>query len=336
MKRPRNQIRFAVSETNSAVALMPNSKPETSEPLSGKSLAILLTTVMLWGANSVAVSFSVDSLPPVAVAGVRFAMGTVVLFFWCLFERTSFRVSKLELWMSFVTGFLLFAQISTFNIGVKLSNSTHGAMLVNTFIFFVAAIEHLMGTDRLNGRRTFGLVIAAAGVLLVMQTRGENAELRAFLIGDLLLLLSAILLAIRIVYIRFVVQRMLPSKLMFWHGVFGVAMFAATSFATESYQEAKFTRNATFGLLYQGFIVAGLCFVLHASLLKKHSASQVSVFSFATPVFAVFFSVILRDEPFTIFVVIGACAVALGIWLVTKTPNRKSQSQIQKSGKATD
>ncbi|MCA9216694.1 MAG: DMT family transporter [Planctomycetales bacterium] len=297
---------------------MTNSETEPPhQPLSAASTAILVAVVMLWGANSVAVNYSVDSLPPVAVAGLRFAMGTFVLFFWCLIERTSFRITRQEAWMSLDTGCFLFTQISTFNIGVKLSNSTHGAMLVNTFVFFVAAIEHFAGADRLNARRMIGLVLAAVGVVLVMQTRETDSHPEDFLRGDALLILSAILLAIRVVYIRSAVQHMQPSKLMFWHGVFGVAMFAATSLATESFADAKFTMPATLGLLYQGLVVAGLCFVLHASLLKKHSASQVAVFSFATPVFAFGFSVVLRGEPFTIFVVLGACCVALGIWLVT-------------------
>ena len=296
---------------------MPDNKIEARTPLTGASLSILLLIVMLWGANSVAVSYSVDTLPPVAVAGVRFAMGTLVLFFWCLFEKTPFRVSTHEIWMAFVAGFLLFTQISTFNVGVSLTNSTHGAMLVNTFIFFVAAIEHFTRVDRLNGRRIIGFALAAVGVFFVMQTRNDGTIAETFLMGDGLLLLSAGLLAIRVIYVRHAVQTMMPSKLMFWHGVFGVTMFGLWSGGTESFGDAKLTTPATLGLLYQGLVVAGICFVLHASLLKKHSASQISVFSFATPVFGVLFGVLLRDEPFNGLVVLGAFCVAAGIWLVT-------------------
>lgn len=289
-------------------------------PLRGGSLAIVILIVALWGGNPVAVSFSVDTLPPVAVAGIRFAMGTVVLFFWCLIERTSLRISKRETWLSMVAGFLLFAQISSFNVGVKMSNSTHGAMLINTFVFFVAAIEHFTYVDRLSRKRVVGFVAAAAGVVLVMQTR-EVGTATPYLAGDIILLISAVLLAIRIIYVRRAVQEMPPSRLMFWHDVFGVMMFASWSLLTETFAESKMTAPAMIGLLYQGVVVAGLCFVLHASLLRRHSASQVSVFSFATPVFGVLFSVLLRDEPFTSFVAIGAICVAIGIRLVsTRNP----------------
>ena len=128
--------------------------------------------------------------------------------------------------------------------------------------------------------------------------------------------MSAVLLAIRVVYVRHVVGNMAPSKLIFWHDVFGVLMFAGWSLLTESFENVQFTRAAVLGLLYQGVIVAGFCFALHASLLRHHSASQISVFSFAAPVFGVIFSILLRSEPFTLSVVLGVLFVAFGIWLV--------------------
>lgn len=298
---------------------MNSDQTKTHPPLRGQALAVTLLIVALWGGNSVAVSFSVDTLPPVAVACARFAMGMAVMFFWCLIRRIPFRTSRWELWVSFVAGFLLFAQISTFNVGVVWTNSTHGAMMINTFPFFVAGIEHwITKTDRLSIRRIIGMVVAVLGVAAVMMdstaaSQGENS----FVAGDLLLLFSSVLLAIRVVYIGRVVRKMNPGKLIFWHDVFGVLMFAAWSLSTESFANASMTWPSFLGLLYQGVVIAGFCFVIHASLLQRFSASQISVFSFATPIFGVVFSVLLRSEPFTVGIAIGAACVAFGIWCVT-------------------
>lgn len=301
---------------------MTSSADQTYRPLRGSSLALTILVVALWGGNTVAVSFSVDTLPPVAVACMRFMMGTVVMVFWCRFERTPLSASADELRASFIAGTLLFAQIATFNVAVKWTNSTHGAMLINTFPFFVAAIGHwITKSDRLTPRRTMGLVFAAVGVAAVMlDKRAMTGDMRSFLIGDVVLLLSAILLAIRVVYVGRAVQRIRPSKLIFWHDVFGVMMFAAWSMATESLSSATWTLPSALGLLYQGVVVAGFCFIIHAALLKHHSAAQISVFSFASPVFGVVFSIALRNEPLTASVVAGAALVAFGIWAVTYEP----------------
>ena len=223
--------------------------------------------------------------------------------------------------MSLITGGLLFAQIATFNVGVLWTNSTHGAMLINTFPFFVAAIEHwFTKTYRLNARRFWGLVIAGVGVIAVMAERPSAAQSgsSSFLLGDTVLLASSLLLAIRVVYVGRIVQTMKPGKLMFWHDVVAVLLFVAWSWATESFDDVNLTVPSVLGLLYQGLIISGFCFVSHASLLQHFGASQISVFSFATPIFGVLFGVMLRSDPFTASIAIGAACVALGIWAVTK------------------
>ena len=55
-------------------------------------MGLTILIVALWGGNAVAVSFSVDVLPPVAVAGLRFTMATAFMLVYCFYEGTSLRV----------------------------------------------------------------------------------------------------------------------------------------------------------------------------------------------------------------------------------------------------
>ena len=293
-----------------------NSQPR---PLTSQAFAITLLIVALWGGNSVAVRFSVASIPPVAVACARFAIGTLVLGVWYLSRRESLRINRGELVASWIAGILLFLQISTFNVGVLWSNSTHGAMFINTFPFFVVLIEHwVTKSDRITLRKTIGMLLAAAGVSAVMLDAGggEGQRNTLFAAGDVVLLLSSILLSIRVVYVGRLVRRMPPGKLIFWSNMVGVMLFAGWSLVTEDLSEMTLERPAVLGLLYQGGIISGFCFVTHATLLRTYSASQISVFSFATPIFGVLFSIWLLHEPFTTMVTLGAILVAGGIWAV--------------------
>ncbi len=45
---------------------------QAAQPLDTRSIAIVLLTSALWGGTPVAVSFAAASLPPVAIAAVRF------------------------------------------------------------------------------------------------------------------------------------------------------------------------------------------------------------------------------------------------------------------------
>ena len=81
--------------------------------------------------------------------------------------------------------------------------------------------------------------------------------------------------------------------------IVGVALFALVSLLFEEVSWSGFTRTAWLGLLYQGFLVAGLCFALQAVLLRKHSATQIAVFSFSTPLFGVAAAIAFLNEPAT-------------------------------------
>ena len=294
-----------------------------------RSLLLTLLIVTLWGGNAVAVTYSVDWLPPVAVAAVRFALGTLVMIGWCLFERTPLQLSRRELKICLITAFLLFLQISTFNVGVLKTNSTHAILLINTYIFLVGLIEQfLLRETRLRALQWTGMLIAGLGVLCIVQVRAPDAarqpDAQQFLAGDSILLFSSLLLAARIVFVRHAVQSMPSSKLIFWHNLLSVFMFVAFSWATESIPNHSPPTSAILGLLYQGLVVAGLCFVIHASLLTRYSASQVSIYFFATPVCGVIFSVLLRGEPFNWLIAAGAACVAIGIWLSTRAPTHST------------
>ena len=286
--------------------------------LRGIPLALTLLIVALWGGNVVAVTYSIDWLPPVAVGAVRFALGAIVMLAWCRIEGTTLRIARSETIMAATAAALLFAQIATFNIGVGMTNSTHGVLLINTYIFGVSFIEHfLLATASVRAAQWLGMMVAAVGVFCIVQVRGEavSSDERPFWPGDILLLFSSALLAVRIVYVRHVVQKMPGSKLIFWHNLLSIILFVAYSATTESLPTTAPPLSAVAGLLYQGLIVAGVCFVIHASLLTRYSASQISVFFFATPVFGVVFSVLLRGEPFNQLIALGAACVAAGIWM---------------------
>ncbi len=268
-----------------------------------------------------AISFSVDTLPPIAVAGLRFALAAVFMLIWCRFERTELRLRAGQFVPPLIAGTLLFFQIGLFNIGVDWSNSSHGSMFINTFIFWVVAIEHFVTkADRLTLRKLLGLLIAAAGVVLIFATtnyvrKGSTGD-EPSLVGDLVLLLSAAVLAVKIVYTKHALKTVEPGKLILWHDLFGVVFFTAYSLAFESVEPSDFNIAAVLGIAYQGVLVAGFCFAVQALLLRHHSASQISVFSFATPLFGVAAAVAMRGDRLSPWLLLSAMFVAAGILLV--------------------
>ena len=309
----------------------------TTEPVGLSSASLTLLTAALWGGTTVAIKYGLESVEPVAMAGFRFAIASVFMLFWCRWERTSLKLDRGQLGLAVWAGVLLFFQISLFNIGVQRSNASHGAMLINTFVFWVVLIEHFVTkSDRLTASKAVGLTIAAAGVVwILLQSDATSTEARhpdqPTLIGDIALVASAMMLAVKVVFIKHSLKTMEPGKIILWHNALAVPLFAAYSLMWEA-PPRSLTTAATLGIFYQGVMVAGFCFALHARLLRKHSASQLAVFSFATPLFGIALASVSRDDPLSPWLLVSAAGVAAGIFLV----NRASRAQRTMGSAAAD
>ncbi|MCC7423712.1 MAG: DMT family transporter [Planctomycetaceae bacterium] len=285
-----------------------------------------LVTAALWGGTPVAVSFSQDQFPPVFTAGVRFAQAAVFMLFWCRWEGCDLRLKRGQILPSWILGALLFGQIALFHVAIKWSSTSHATVLINTFVFWVAAIEHFVTrTERLSPIQGLGLVFAAigGGVIFAAQSRSGTSRDAASLAGDLAMCASAVFLAVKVVYTKWAIRKVPSGTLMFWHDVFGVMLFFAWSAAFETVPWRMPSWPAAAGLFYQGVLVAGFCFALQAWLLRTYSASQVSIYSVSTPLFGLYFSWVFRGDELSPWLVVSAVCVAVGIALVNRRPTAR-------------
>lgn len=324
-----------MSSTDDEKTVTPPGSEATSgdEPLTVVSVLLVMLTVVLWAGTPVAIRFSTDILPPFSVSGIRFSLAALFMLAWTRAHGTSVKLPRENARLPMIAGFLMFLQIGTFTLGVHLSNASHGSIFINTFIFWIVAIEHfVMKSSRLTMRKSVGLILAAVGVALVLKSAEQPpseqltevvVEEAATIEGDLLLLLSALLLGIKIAWTKHSVKTIHPDCFIFWHHVFGVILFVFYGAIVERFDPrilVELSRDdvqaAWWGLLYQGLAVAGLCFAVQARLLKKHAASRISVFSFATPLFGILFAVLLRGDPLSPWLFVAGVAVAAGILLV--------------------
>ena len=307
--------------------------PPTPAPVGPGTAVLAMLTSALWGGTPTAIRFATDSLPPVMVAAIRFGLAALFMLFWIRWEGVGLRIHRQQWRPIGGASLLLFVQIVTFNWGVAASNSSHGSLFINTFLFWVGPIEHFITrTDRLTPRKTLGLLIAGVASLGVLAADGRGPATAAVprdevtLTGDLVLLLSGLLLGIKIVYTKLAVRTVEPGKLIFWHDVFGTGLFLAYSGLFESLGGRELTAPAMWGLLYQGLLVGGFCFAVQAVQLKHHSASQISVFSASTPLFGIVFGWLLRGDPVSWWLLVAALGVGWGILLVTRAESRATRN----------
>lgn len=309
--------------------------PETPRPgirpLGWSGVAWALLTVVLWGGNPVAAAYSVDTLPPLAVAALRFALATAAMAVWVVASRAPLRLGPGQWTPVLICGFLLFLQIGTFTWAMTISSASHATLLINSFPLGVVLLErYVTRSDRLTPLRALGVGLAAVGVvLLVLAGRREvdSASIdRATMGGDLLMLFSAAVLSVKVVYTKAALQKVSTGALVLWHDLVGTLLLFAGSMAVgERIAVQEWTTGAVLSLLYQGVLVGGVCFAVQAWLLERHTATQVTVFNFATPLVGVTAAALFRHDSLSPWLLVACLLVTTGILLVNRRgPTRGS------------
>jgi len=288
-----------------------------NEAVGLKAGALALLTSVLWGGNPVAIKMGLDGIPPAALAGLRFLLGALTVWVGAFFAGIALRVPKSE-WNGLGGLALLFAlQIWLLNAGTEHTTASRSGVVVNIYPFSTALFAHLLVGDRLGLGKWLGLSFSFMGVLLLFWESVSFVE-TSYLLGDAMVALSGILLGLRQVVIKRLVQGLNPYQVLFWQALLSLPLFAAWSVFFEVDFEYTFSTAVVAGVLYQGIAVAGLCFIILVFLLRHHSPGRLGVFSFATPVVGVLLSALLLDESLSPYLLASMGLVALGILVANR------------------
>ncbi len=293
-------------------------------PLTGRAFGLNLLTVVLWGANPVATSFSADSMPPLAIAGWRFVLATLFMWWWCNRSASRQRL-RLSHWpWILVAGVLLFVQIWTFTLGVSWTSASHAALFVNTYVIWVVLAEFgWLGESRFSQLKGVGLVLATVGAGLLLLATPAVAKVAAEVrgptfAGDLMMIFSGFLFAVKFLFTKAAVRRVDSNQLMLWHDVVAVVLFGLSSYSMETITWSRVSWVAWLGILYQGVAVGGICFALQAYLLRSYSPTSIAIFSFATPLVGIACGWGLRGDEVSVWLLASCGLIATGIYLVNR------------------
>lgn len=289
---------------------------DRNERLTFQAGLLTLLTAILWGGHSVSVKIGLDGMPPIALAAARFVIGMIVVLFWGWYQGISLHMRAQDRRGLLLLTLIFLIQILLLNEGTHFTLASRSTILITVYPFFTALFAHLfLAGDRLSRLKVVGMVLAFAGVILIFAESLELGDL-SYLTGDLMVLGSGILLGARQVYTKRLTQSIHPYALVFWQAILSLPVFIVLSALFELPATYRFTPMIVVAILYQGIVVAGICFIVYISLLRRYRASHLGVFGFATPVVGVLLSRFLLHESLTIGLLTSMVLVGAGIAIV--------------------
>ena len=306
----------------------PRERLSTTRPVSWRVGLLALIVSFFWSGNIVSIKVGLATIPPYWSAFWRMAVAAlaVAAWTWALGKPIVFRRSHVV--QMLVLSVMFTAQIAVFNLSVHYTSPAYAVVLLNTNPILVNLMSHFfVSDDRLTVARVLGLAIAFGGISYVMLGQPDARLAPDPLLGNSLMLVSALLLATRIVYTQHLVQGMDPLRPVIWQMAFSLPAFAALGLAFEEPLLQPLGYEAVVAMLYQALVVAGFCFVAWTMLLQNYSAGNLAVYGFTVPIFGILLSAAIFGEQITWHLLGGALAVATGIAIVTGAKRRQNANE---------
>lgn len=282
---------------------------------------------VLFGASVVAVRIAVRDVPPLTLALLRIAQGSILLLVaLAVFRRDLLRVDRRDVPYLALLGLLFFTIFPvTFNAGLRYIEASRAALLIATMPLWSLVLGRLVTRERLAPRQIAGVLTSIAGVAIVMVNRGAgNTGASGSVKGDALLLTTALCGAVYNVLAKRMLARYGGLTVTLYAMLFGTLFLAPASVAERAPSLDALSRETLASIVFLGVFGGAIGFSLWTSALRRLSPTQVAVYINLNPMVATLLAATLLREHLSPLFVVGFVAVAAGVMIVnwTRSPDR--------------
>jgi len=295
--------------------------------LDAQAMAIVVSLCLLWGMSQISIKVANRGVSPIFQAALRSVVAAVLVALWARARGLPLLHRDRTLLHGLAIGLLFGSEFVFIYLGLSYTTASHGVIFVYTAPFFVALGAHwLLPNEPLTGRKVGGLVLAFAGVVITLwDSLGRPTPLQA--VGDLMSLTGGFLWAATSLYLKRVIRtRMTPSQMLFYQLGISAVQLSLMTLLLEPRPILDLQPLVIASLAYQGIIVAFASYLVWFWLIQVYPVSNLSGFTFFTPVFGVLLGGLLLHEPLTAKLLTGGGLVAGGMILVNWPESRAGKA----------
>jgi drug/metabolite transporter (DMT)-like permease len=285
--------------------------------LDAHAITAVIGLCLLWGLSQVSIKAANSGVSPIFQAAVRSIIAASLLTFWAWLRGMPLVHRDRTLLHGLAIGLLFGTEFVFVYLGLYYTTASHAVVFLYTAPFFVALGAHwLLPAEPITGRKLAGLILAFAGVLITFWD-SLHFPTRLQPVGDLLSLTAGFLWAATSLYLKRVVRTsMTPSQMLFYQLGFSAVQLSVMSLLFEPRQVTHLSPVVVASIAYQGVIVAFASYLVWFWLIQVYPVSNISGFTFFTPIFGILLGGLLLQEPLTIKLLIGGGLVTSGMVLV--------------------
>ncbi len=287
--------------------------PRSVPPLPAIILAFVAVYV-IWGSTYLAIRWSVETMPPLLMAAVRFLVAGALLYGWFR-ARGMARPSPKQWKAAAISGGLLLAGGNgAVVVAIQWVPSGLAALLVGSVPLWIVLVDWLAGARvRPTARSAVGVIVGFAGIAVLAGSPGvgDGGLHEAF--GAILLLGGALSWATGSIYAKYAKGLPPPGPLVSMQMLAGGGTLLLMSFVAGepfSFDPAVVSLKSMLSLVYLITFGAMVAYAAYMWLLNVVSPAKATTYAYVNPVVAMFLGWAFADEPLT-FRSLGAAGIIL-------------------------
>lgn len=293
---------------------------DRKEHLDPLAISLLIACCLFWGLQQILIKTTVGEVPPLWQAALRFAGATVLLGLWCAWRRVRLFDRDGTLPAGLLAGALFAGEFTCIYLGLRDTAASRLTVFLYTSPFVVALLlPRFVPAEKLRPAQWVGLVIAFAAVALAFSEGFTGHSTARQLRGDALALAAGTLWGLTTLVIRSTKMATASAEKTLFYQVAVTAVVAPLlSLALGESWSLHYSGYAWMSIALQTAIGAFASYLAWMWMLRHYPATQLSSFTFLTPLFALLFGIVLLHERLTPELLVALAAVATGIVLVSR------------------
>ncbi|CAN5385828.1 DMT family transporter [soil metagenome] len=293
--------------------------------------AAWLTLCLVWSSTWLVIKIGLKDLPPVSFVAWRFVIAALVLVAISLGRTHLLPRRRSDYWVLGFTGLLMFSLNYTLLFWGELHVSSGLAAIIQASIpiFGMVFAHWMLPEEPLRWQRLAGALVALVGVTLICMRLLSFHGWSAFL-GGLGITIGAAVAAFSNVVLKARKIDLAPSMLAGWQMIFGIVPLVILGLTMDGNPlQLHWTARAISCLLYLAVIGSSLTFLLLYWLMPRMSVTNLQTISLITPPGAVAIGWGFGGERLSLWSLLGAAFVLLGVWIIFRRIDEPKEAVAQ-------
>lgn len=220
--------------------------------------------------------------------------------------------------LALIAAFHLWVQVT----GLQYTSASNTGWIIGITPVFMALLGLLFFKEKLNFAKTSGIIIAFAGLFLLI-SRGDISHLVMISNkGDYLVLVSALTWSIYSIVNKKITVDYPPLMTILFLFIMMMIIIAPFTLNYSTVYALQFlSAKVWLAVIFLGLFCSGIAYVLWAQALKEMESTKVGAFLYFEPFVTVFAAWMILEEKLTLLMLFSGILITAGVMLVNLRPS---------------